>query len=137
MGKGVFAKEFIKKGEVVCDYHGDLISHKEGMILYNQYPEDINPFMFFFEFNGAKHCIDGNKNCNCHDFSKDQKKGRLINHSKSHPNIFCKPRLLDNVPRVLLYAKCDIGLGEELKFDFGVANDSISREDGANAFLEA
>lgn len=92
-----WAKEFIKKGEVVCDYHGDLISNKEGMILYNQYPEDINHFMFFLEFNGAKHCIDGNKNCKCHDFSKDQTKGRLINHSKSHPNIICKPRLLDNV----------------------------------------
>ncbi|KAK3610498.1 hypothetical protein CHS0354_016687 [Potamilus streckersoni] len=35
IGKGIFAKEDIKSGQVVCDYHGDLISHSEGMKRYN------------------------------------------------------------------------------------------------------
>jgi len=40
IGKAIFAKQAIKKGEVVCDYHGDLISHKDGMLLYNSYPSE-------------------------------------------------------------------------------------------------
>ena len=135
IGKGIFAKQAIPKGEVICDYHGDLISHKEGMRRYNSYPSDVNHYMMFFELNGTKYCIDGNINCSCHNFSKDKIKGRLINHSKTHPNVICKPKLLDNVPRVFLHAKVDIELGDELKFDYGVAKDRISREDGANSFL--
>jgi hypothetical protein len=135
MGQGVFAKEPIPKGEVVCDYHGDLISHAEGLRRYNAYPQSVNHFMMFFELGGTKYCLDGNNNCKCHNFSKDQTKGRLVNHSKANPNLVCKPYLLDGTPRVLLYAKMDIELGTELKYDYGVAKDRLSREDGANEFL--
>lgn len=135
IGKGIFAKQDIPKGEVICDYHGDLISHKEGMRRYNSYPSEINHYMMFFELNGTKYCIDGNTNCSCHNFSKDRIKGRLNNHSKTYPNIRYKPQLLNNVPRVLLHAKVDIELGDELKFDYGVAKDRISREECANSFL--
>ncbi|KAL3831187.1 hypothetical protein ACJMK2_044776 [Sinanodonta woodiana] len=135
MGNGVFAREPIAKGEVVCDYHGDLVSHAEGLERYHTYPENINHFMMFFELGGIKYCIDSNTDCKCHNASSKKTKGRLVNHSKTNPNVVCKPILLDGVPRVLLHAKVDIPLGTELKYDYGVAKDKLSREDGANEFL--
>jgi len=47
IGKAVYAKVAIKKGQIVCDYHGDLISHSEGISRYDQYPPEINHYMFF------------------------------------------------------------------------------------------
>ncbi len=45
--------------------------------------------------------------------------GRLVNHSKTMPNL--KPIVmgLKNAPRLVLFAKQDINVGEELLVDYG------------------
>ena len=45
--------------------------------------------------------------------------GRLLNHSKKNPNVVTKVKVVDNIPRLCLYAKKFIRPGEELTFDYG------------------
>ena len=45
--------------------------------------------------------------------------GRLINHSKDHPNCFPKLIEIEKDPKIVIFAKKDISTGTELLFDYG------------------
>ena len=45
--------------------------------------------------------------------------GRLVNHSRLHPNCCTKVVIVDKVPRLVLIAKTDIEQGTELSYDYG------------------
>ena len=47
--------------------------------------------------------------------------GRLLNHSKLHPNCITKVIQIEKQeqPRLVLIAKCDIEAGTELLYDYG------------------
>ena len=45
--------------------------------------------------------------------------GRLVNHSRVHPNCTTKVVMLDKVPRLVLIAKFDVDAGTELLYDYG------------------
>lgn len=56
------------------------------------------------------------------DSTKDNgRKGRLLNHSKKHPNVVTKVMELDGhpCPYLCLVARRDIEIGEELVYDYG------------------
>ena len=48
----------------------------------------------------------------------DKKPGRFINHSKVHPNLIPKVVAIDEMPRIIFFARTDIKKGEELLYDY-------------------
>ena len=45
--------------------------------------------------------------------------GRLLNHSRRSPNCEMKKIIVDNTPRLVLFAMRHIDIGEELLYDYG------------------
>ena len=56
-GRGVFATCSFKKGDLVCEYSGDLIDYKEARTRESEYGEDstIGSYMYFFEYKNKKY----------------------------------------------------------------------------------
>ncbi|KAI4800297.1 hypothetical protein KUCAC02_013342 [Chaenocephalus aceratus] len=77
-GKGVVATCPMDKGDVVCDYHGTLISVAEG------HRRDDSIYRFFFK----ELCIDTSSRCDCHP--EVETYGRFLNHSRKRPNLKAK-----------------------------------------------
>lgn len=78
-GRGVKASKSFKVGEVVCNYNGNLLTHKEGKIKYRASDENSMGYMFEFTFKGTKLWRDAT--------TEAPGPGRLINHSKCHNNV--------------------------------------------------
>ncbi|XP_056147494.1 histone-lysine N-methyltransferase set-1-like [Lampris incognitus] len=121
-GRGVFTRRAFKMGEVVCDYHGDLLTAAQGQAVHESTIGEETGYMYFFlNEDGEKMCIDAHQKCQCHP--DIDVKGRLINHSRK-PNLkpLSKRLDLDGDKRdyILFVAKQDISEGEELTFDYGV-----------------
>ena len=67
-GRGVFSTRSFKKGDLVCEYAGDLIDYKEAKTREAKYGTDetIGSYMYFFEYQNKKYwqvnfsfnCID-------------------------------------------------------------------------------
>jgi len=56
-GRGIFSKLPLKRGDLVCEYAGDLISHDEARkreIKYTENP-DIGCYMYYFVHAGKKY----------------------------------------------------------------------------------
>ncbi|XP_057693449.1 uncharacterized protein LOC130916608 [Corythoichthys intestinalis] len=121
--RGVFAARPFQAGEVVCDYHGQVVTRVEGQKIHQEMTEEDTGYMFFFTNKDKQQmCIDAHlETCPCHPGR--QTFGRLINHSRKKFNI--RPRVFrmyfdDNERDVLLFlANRDIAEGEELLFNYG------------------
>jgi uncharacterized protein len=96
-GLGLFAADLIKKGAVVAEYWGDLISEKEA---------DRRGGKYLFELE-KKLAIDGKSRENV---------ARYINHS-CYPN--CVPRENERTHRLFIVAKRSIQAGEEFSYSYG------------------
>ena len=66
--------------EVVCDYQGELLNAKDGKSKYEASPEGQMGFMFAFKHKGTPYWLDGVP-------EEVPGAGRLINHSRCHPNV--------------------------------------------------
>lgn len=66
--RGVFTTRKFWCGEVVCDYHGCIVTHQEGLRIYSQAKERQPGYMFFFkDRNNRSMCIDAHEDqCACH-----------------------------------------------------------------------
>ena len=115
-GRGVLATDLFTKGDVVCDYHGTLLSGNEGRHLYTRQPPDAMGYMMFFKHSGKCYCIDATR--------EDGTYGRLINHSRLHPNILGVPANYGGNVRVMFVCMRDIHPGEELLYDYGKMKDA-------------
>ncbi|XP_041823440.1 uncharacterized protein LOC121628474 [Melanotaenia boesemani] len=131
-GMGVTVTRTFHLGEVICDYHGKLISGKEGQEVHKATDPDHTGYMFFYKRGEKQMCIDAHlPRCDCHP-EKDTL-GRLINHgSTAQANV--KPRLvsmdIDGVERdvILFIALKTICVGEEVLFHYGVEKSSFGGE---------
>ena len=126
-GKGLFAAKSIKKGIVVCDYHGKLLSYEQGHRKYTSSVFEENVYMMYFEHKGKKYYMDTNeKECECHPGKK--LKGCLINHSRKSFNL--KPSVVQHGDQLinLFIATCDIDQGSELQIDYGAHKDTHSAQ---------
>jgi len=111
-GKGVIAKNFIAKGDFICEYSGDLIELEEAKKRENKYEIDgAGCYMYFFDWSNKVWCVDATK--------PTDRIGRLINHSRKQPN--CKTRIFvhNNKPHLIFIALTDIHTNEELLYDYG------------------
>jgi uncharacterized protein len=96
-GLGLFAARPYKKGELIIEYTGEVISDEEAQRRGGQY---------LFELNDTW-TIDGKGR---------QNTARYINHS-CKPN--CYPELTDDETQVFIYAKRPIAAGEEFTYNYG------------------
>lgn len=134
-GGGVVTTMPFKKGEIICDYHGEELSHEEGLRRREALPRVSSSYMYFFKgLGGRTLCLDAQSwPCPCHPGMETF--GRLMNHSRHRNNVrpFVKLLTLPQGPRecVLFRALRDISMGEELLLDYGVRRGSF-RGEGKN-----
>ena len=106
-GKGVFALRPLRKGEVVIEYTGEVISWREALRRHPHDPKDPN-HTFYFHIDD-QHVIDAKVGGNA---------ARWINHACS-PN--CEADEDDG--RVFIKTLRNIAPGEELFYDYGLTID--------------
>ena len=56
-GRGVVSTRRFMRGELICEYSGELISHKEAKAREERYystDESIGCYMYYFEYKGTK-----------------------------------------------------------------------------------
>lgn len=118
----------IQKGIVVCDYHGEIISKKDGDYRYHSLYKDCedNVYMFQFSYRGEKYYCDAVKHCKCHP--EKTIKGRLFNHRRT-PNVNVVARGDGERIVLLMITSKDVACGEELHFNYGCKKDSQSHQD--------
>lgn len=129
--QGVVTTRDFQQGEVVCDYHGNVVTVKEDESIHTTSSVEETGYMFFYNKKGLTMCIDAHQeHCDCHP--EKQTVGRLINHSRKHPNL--KPRLYtitdEGVDKdvILFFASRDIRVDQELLFDHRVKKQSFKVE---------
>ncbi|CAI2348056.1 unnamed protein product [Caenorhabditis sp. 36 PRJEB53466] len=112
-GRGIRSKVNFNKGDFVVEYRGVMMEYSEAKVLEEQYStdEEIGSYMYFFQHNNKKWCVDATK--------ESPWKGRLINHSVLRPNLRTKVVEIDGNHHLILVAKRNIALGEELLYDYG------------------
>ncbi|XP_065670587.1 N-lysine methyltransferase KMT5A-A isoform X4 [Hydra vulgaris] len=112
-GRGVFTKQSLKKGDLVCEYAGDLISLKEALQREKDYEKnpELGCYMYFFDYKDKKYCVDATK--------ETGRLGRLLNHSKTNSNVCTKLFPIGNTPHLILVAQKDIACDQELLYDYG------------------
>lgn len=116
-GRGVRAKRFIKKGEILCSYEGELIRYLDGQ---KRSANNSTCFLFFFKYKEKSWCIDATKeNCTF---------GRLINHSRKHPNLKAVACEVEGKPGIVFEAKVDIPANTQLLYDYGEHDKEILAE---------
>lgn len=120
--RAVLAGRAFRLGEVVCDYHGMIVTGAGGQLKHATIvPEDAGSMFFYKDKDNQLMCINATVPCRCHPDM--QTPGRLLNHSRKTANV--RPRLysmdIDGQQRdvVLFLAIRDICAGEELRFDSG------------------
>ncbi|VDK27695.1 unnamed protein product [Taenia asiatica] len=104
-GRGVITTRTFSPGEFVVEYIGELISGSEARAREAEYNKDPNvgSFMFFFSHGNQRYCVDATE--------ETGKLGRLINHSRLHPNCVVKVIPINGIPRLALFAKTEISPG--------------------------
>ncbi|XP_041649782.1 uncharacterized protein LOC121513846 isoform X2 [Cheilinus undulatus] len=121
-GQGVIADRRFLKGEIVCDYHGKVITGAEGREKMGG-TNGRASHLFFFQDGQRDLCMDAQADrCDCHPDKETL--GRKINHSSKKPNlkhVHVVMRIAEEDRHVILFrAMEDIDIGTELKCDYGV-----------------
>ncbi|XP_077996348.1 N-lysine methyltransferase KMT5A-like [Glandiceps talaboti] len=112
-GRGVVATKAFKKGDFVIEYAGDLIDLQTAKEREQKYAGDpsIGCYIYYFSFNDKSYCIDAT--------AESGRLGRLINHSKTEANCMTRKIGINDTPYLILVAKRDIQINEELLYDYG------------------
>jgi SET domain-containing protein len=110
-GKGVFVRKPIKKGKAIIEYKGEIISWKLAEKRHPHDPKDPNHTFYFLLEDGR--CIDAKYGGNA---------ARWINHS-CKPSCEAREERFNERPRVFIYAKRDLKVGEELFYDYALGID--------------
>ena len=115
-GRGIFSARRFDRGEFVCEYAGEMITHKSAKKREELYSHDsaIGCYMYFFEHKSKQYCIDAT--------AETTRMGRLFNHSKLEGNCHTKLFEMNSRPYLILVASRNIEKGEELMYDYGDRN---------------
>uniref|UniRef100_A0A914HVB6 SET domain-containing protein n=2 Tax=Globodera TaxID=31242 RepID=A0A914HVB6_GLORO len=114
VSRSVRALKSFQRGEFVVEYKGDIINIKTAHSREQGYAcdENVGSFMYYFRHRDNVFCVDAT--------TETSYKGRLINHSYLKPNL--KTRVADfgcSDFHLILVARRDIDIGEELLYDYG------------------
>ncbi|KAK0418275.1 hypothetical protein QR680_013471 [Steinernema hermaphroditum] len=113
-GRGIRSLKTFKRNDFVVEYKGEQVSIYTARRREKQYAQDssIGSYMYFFKHKDVQYCIDAT--------DESPYKGRLINHSALKPNLKTKAVTFpDGSVHLLLVARRDIEVGEELLYDYG------------------
>ncbi|MFH4977063.1 hypothetical protein AB6A40_003772 [Gnathostoma spinigerum] len=112
-GRGIRAGRAFRKNEFVVEYKGEIIDLQTAKLREKMYAENenIGSYMYFFKHNNKSFCVDATV--------ETPYKGRLINHSALCPNLKTKVVEFGCEHHLILVAKRDIEIGEELLYDYG------------------
>ncbi|KAL1502713.1 hypothetical protein ABEB36_007818 [Hypothenemus hampei] len=112
-GRGVVAAKPFSKGDFVVEYSGELVDLIEAKRREENYAQNDKAgcYMYYFKYNDIQYCIDATE--------ESGRLGRLVNHSRANPNLVTKIIMIDKKPRLVLIAKEDIQIGEEILYDYG------------------
>ena len=112
-GRGIKTSKEFSKGDLLVEYAGDLVSEAEAVAREAEYKADPmkGSYMYFFEHKGKPFCVDATE--------ESGRYGRLVNHSLKYSNCSTKVFTFQDVPRLVLVAKHDLEVGEELLYDYG------------------
>jgi len=111
-GRGVVATRNFVRGDYVVEYAGELISIEEARIREVLYSQDQNTgcYMYYFCHKNCQYCVDATP--------ESSRLGRLVNHSRNG-NLQTKIIEIQGKPHLVLLAKEDIHVGDELTYDYG------------------
>ena len=117
-GRSVFAKDLFRQGDIVAEYKGQFVPFDDFKNRSKEADFSGNCFFFEFFFNDRKCAIDAG--------DENETKGRLINHSKRHPNV--KPIVHTNAkgkPVILFKALKKIDTDQEILYDYFERRSSV------------
>merc|ERR1712079_149106 len=103
--RGIVTTIKLSKGDFVVEYSGELIEHTTAEERENKYAMDVSKGCYMYYF------IDATV--------ETGRYGRLVNHSRLHPNLMTKVIMNGKSPRLILIAKHDLEPGTELLYDYG------------------
>jgi hypothetical protein len=91
------------------------------------YKEELGSYFFYFRHNGKNLWFAQFDACILWLYivvliiatEDDGTFGRLINHSKLHPNVVVKVVASNTRPYLCIFAATNIGIGQELLYDYG------------------
>uniref|UniRef100_A0AC35U440 [Histone H3]-lysine(27) N-trimethyltransferase n=1 Tax=Rhabditophanes sp. KR3021 TaxID=114890 RepID=A0AC35U440_9BILA len=109
-GFGVYADDFIEKGDFITEYCGEVLSNNEAERRGRIY--DTTGWSYLFSLNENEH-VDSYMHGNL---------ARFINCSSSSPNCLAKIVIVNGIQRIAMYANKNIQKGEELFFDYKYNN---------------
>jgi len=128
-GRGVLTTKRFLKGEPVVEYKGILLSYSEAKA-----KQDSGGDPTYMYYHGGVQSYCSRPQRFCVDASWDSGKfGRLVNHSKKKPNCEVKVEMVHKEPHLILVALHDIGVGEELTYDYGIKDKAYMK---ANQWIE-
>ena len=113
-GRSVITTRTFKQSEFVCEYAGEYIpciTDARGREKKYNEGSNIGSFMYFFNFQGEKRCIDATE--------ETDRLGRLINHSIKNQNLIPDVVSINGRPRVIFLASKDIPVNTEILYDYG------------------
>lgn len=125
-GLGLFTGKSIGKGKFICEYAGEVIGLSEARRRVEANRNSTNYVLVVREHIGDRAIVT------CIDPKQFGNIGRYANHS-CEPNANLVPvRVEGPVPRLCLFASRDIGIGEEITFNYAggvnsVRNPSVTR----------
>lgn len=127
---GVVATQTFAKGDIVCDYHGKIITAAEGRAMMEELHGEPG-YLFFFKNGNKEMCVDSQTfPCECHPEADTV--GRRINHSSKSANVkpfHCAISVNGQERDVIIFrAMTDIKVDSQLKFDYGVKRTSFRGE---------
>ncbi|RXN09226.1 N-lysine methyltransferase KMT5A-A-like isoform X2 [Labeo rohita] len=128
--RGVVATRPFSKGDIVCNYHGKVITAAAGRAMMQDMHNEPG-YPFFFKSGPRDMCIDAQTfPCDCRPVADTV--GRRINHSSKRPNLkplHCVIKVDGEDRDVILFrALQDISVDTQLKFDYGVNRKSFRGE---------
>lgn len=111
-GRGVVAVKPFSRGDFVVEYSGELLDVAAAKIREAKYAEDETTgcYMYYFKYLNQQYCIDAT--------AETGRLGRLVNHSRNG-NLITRTVSVDGYPHLVLLAKDDIAVGEEINYDYG------------------
>uniref|UniRef100_UPI00398F22DA histone-lysine N-methyltransferase SETMAR isoform X2 n=1 Tax=Pristiophorus japonicus TaxID=55135 RepID=UPI00398F22DA len=123
-GWGLRTLEPIRRGRFVCEYGGEVISFPEASRrIQSQNIGDMNYIIAVRE-----HVSSGEVLQTFVDPTHIGNVGRFLNHS-CNPNLYMVPvRVNSLLPRLALFAACDIAAEEELSYDYSGRFNNLPKE---------
>ncbi|CAG2109698.1 unnamed protein product, partial [Medioppia subpectinata] len=118
IGVGVFATQVIPKHTFICEYDGQLMDAQQAKVweVFHALRAE-GCYMYYFTHKSKRWCLDAT--------APTARFGRLLNHSRKHPNVKAVAVEYEGRPYVVLKTLREINVDEELRYDYGERDPAV------------